>query len=146
MLGRSFLEYQSEYTPEAYGATVSPDIERRLHEGEIWLAYHNSDAVGTISAAIEPLGVHIRGMAIIPEARGLGIAGALLRQVEQFAREHGVSRMHLHTTPFLLRAIRCYERFGFVRSEEPPSDLLGTPLFSMEKELSIETSERATGK
>jgi hypothetical protein len=43
--------------------------------------------------------------------------------------------MRLHTTPFLSRAIRCYERFGFVRSQDPPSNLFGTPLFTMEKQL-----------
>src|SRR5260370_227302 len=43
--------------------------------------------------------------------------------------------MYLSTTPFLDRAIRLYERFGFQRSDEGPLDLFGTPLFTMTKRL-----------
>jgi ribosomal protein S18 acetylase RimI-like enzyme len=44
--------------------------------------------------------------------------------------------MLLSTAPFLDRAIRLYERFGFRRTNEGPHDLFGTPLFSMEKVIS----------
>jgi GNAT superfamily N-acetyltransferase len=52
-----------------------------------------------------------RGMAVAPEARGLRIGKALLNLTEGFAREHGVNRMFLYTTAFLLRAIRLYRSF-----------------------------------
>ncbi|HEV8659305.1 MAG TPA: hypothetical protein VGS96_11840 [Thermoanaerobaculia bacterium] len=39
----------------------------------------------------------------------------------------------LSTTPFLDRAIALYERCGFRRTDEPPHDRFGTPLFTMRK-------------
>lgn len=41
----------------------------------------------------------------------------------------------LSTTPFLARAIRLYEQSGFQPTTEGPSDLFGTPLFTMVKTL-----------
>jgi hypothetical protein len=45
----------------------------------------------------------------------------------------GYERLLLSTTPFLDRAIRLYEKFGFRRNGEPPHDLFGTPLITMDK-------------
>ncbi|MBC7909661.1 MAG: GNAT family N-acetyltransferase, partial [Pyrinomonadaceae bacterium] len=79
--------------------------------------------------------LYIRGMAALPLARGQGIGELLLKHVESFAREHGHERLTLSTTPFLDRAIRLYERAGFLRSDDGPHDLFGTPLFTMAKVL-----------
>ena len=75
----------------------------------------------------------IRSMSVRPEARGKGVGGRLLEQVEGFARQQGCKRMFLSTTPFLHQAIRLYEQFGFVQTDEDPHALQGTPLFTMEK-------------
>ena len=77
-------------------------------------------------------------MAILPTARGQGIGRVLLEQVERFASESGQRRLFLSTTPFLLRAIRLYEQFGFRRSGEGLQDLFGTPLFTMVKPIGEE--------
>ena len=74
-------------------------------------------------------------MAVLPAARGQRVGELLLKQVEDFAIAHGCRRLFLSTTPFLSRAIRLYERFGFRRTEEGPGDLFGTPLYTMEKML-----------
>jgi ribosomal protein S18 acetylase RimI-like enzyme len=91
--------------------------------------------VGTVGAVPVDEDLYIRGMAIVPAARGRKIGEMLLRQVESFAFAHGYKRLLLSTTPFLTRAIRLYEHFGFRRSSDEPSDLFGTPLFTMIKPL-----------
>jgi GNAT superfamily N-acetyltransferase len=74
-------------------------------------------------------------MAVLPEARGHDIGELLLEHVERYAREQGCKRMYLSTTPFLDRAIRLYERWGFRRDDAGPHALYGTPLFTMVKTL-----------
>lgn len=136
-LEESFLEYRELYTPEGYAATVIPadEVRVRMSEGPMWLAVENAQIIGTVAAISKGEVLHVRGMGIVPTARGKKIGELLLKHVEEFARRQGKTRMTLSTTPFLARAIRLYENFGFERSDEGPLNLFGTPLFSMEKEL-----------
>jgi ribosomal protein S18 acetylase RimI-like enzyme len=134
-LSAAFAEYESWYTPEAYAATV-PDgeqIECRLSEGPVWVALRDEKVVGTVSVVDKGDAIYIRSMAVVPSARGQRIGESLLGQVESFAAERGYERMILSTTPFLHRAIRLYENFGFRRNDAEPKNLSGTPLFTMEK-------------
>jgi GNAT superfamily N-acetyltransferase len=137
VLLRSFEEYMSAYTEAAFATTTptSNQIAARMSEGPIWLALDAQKAVGTISVAPREQGLYVRSMAVVPEARGKGVGDLLLSQVESFAREHGYKRLFLSTTPFLARAIRLYERWGFTQTGDGPHDLFGTPLFTMVKDL-----------
>jgi GNAT superfamily N-acetyltransferase len=73
-------------------------------------------------------------MAVRPDARGRGVATQLLDCVSAFAHERAACRLTLKTTPFLADAIRLYERAGFRRTANP-SDLHGTPLIEMAKDV-----------
>lgn len=105
----------------------------RAKEGPVWVALHDGRIVGTASAISKGDSLYIRGMAVIPIARGKGVGHDLLSHIENFAKANSVSRLFLSTTPFLDRAIRLYERFGFRRTDQGPHELFGTPLFTMEK-------------
>jgi len=136
VLLEAFREYLPQYTPPGFAATTpSPsEVLRRMEEGPVWLAMIESEIVGTVSAVLRgERALYIRGMAVLPQARGLRIGNLLFELIEEYAREHGCTKLVLSTTPFLDRAIRLYERLGFVRTEEGPDDLHGTPLFTMEK-------------
>lgn len=137
VLHEAFAEYESLYTPAAFAATVCSiqKVQHRMSEGPLWVAIQNEHVVGTVSAIPDSSVVYIRGMALSPAARGQGIGRLLLQQVEQFAHEQSATRLFLSTTPFLTRAICLYEQFGFQRSDEGPSELFGTPLFTMVKTL-----------
>ena len=139
VLAESFVEYESFYTPEAYTATTpSHDkIQSRLNEGPTWVALRNEAVVGTVSAVPEGDALYIRGMAVLPAARGLGIGETLLIHVESYASAHGYKRLTLSTTPFFSHAIHLYENFGFRRINEGPQDLFGTPLIMMAKTLGV---------
>lgn len=137
VLLQSFIEYRSAYTPEAFAATC-PDIEQvkvRLTEGPLWVALLDDSVVATVSVVQHGESLYIRGMAALPEARGLRIGELLMNQAEAFAFSLECRRLFLSTTPFLSRAIALYERLGFNRSGAGPHDLYGTPLFTMEKTL-----------
>lgn len=106
-----------------------------MNEGPMWIALYNEAIVGTVAAAPKGEALHVRGMGIVPNARGKRIGELLLKSVEEFAAAQGYKRMILSTTPFLSRAIRQYANFGFKRSGEAPFDLFGTPLFTMVKDV-----------
>jgi len=108
----------------------------------MWVAVLDDQIVGTVAAVAKNDSLYIRGMGIVPEARGKRIGEALLRQVEKFAVDEGYKSLTLSTTPFLTRAIRLYEGFGFERINTQTTDLFGTPLFSMYKKLSTSSSVR----
>ena len=131
----AFSEYRPLYTTQAFAATTPTDerVLLRFHEGPVWIAHQHEKVVGTVSARQDSDSIYIRGMAVLPEARGQHIGVALLRNVEDFAQRHRCRRLFLSTTPFLDRATRLYERYGFRRTDDGPHDLFGTPLFTMEK-------------
>jgi GNAT superfamily N-acetyltransferase len=137
VLYNAFLEHRAAYTTPAFSATTpgADTIAARMGEGPAWVALLDNIIVGTVAAAPRPMGLYVRSMAVLPEARGHRIGELLLKHVERYAREHGHTRMYLSTTPFLDRAIRLYERWGFRRDDTGPHDLHGTPLFTMVKTL-----------
>ena len=141
VLRSSFAEYEPSYTAEAFAATVpTPEqILARMGEGPVWVAVENGTIIGTVSAVPKAAGLYVRGMAVDPSARGRGAGRALLGRAEEFARRSGIGRLFLSTTPFLSGAIRLYERHGFRRDGAGPHDLLGTPLFTMVKDLTRAT-------
>ena len=106
-----------------------------MNEGPMWVALYDEAIVGAVAAVSKGAALYVRGMGIVPAARGKGIGELLLEHVENLACVQSYKRMILSTTPFLIRAIKLYEQFGFVRSSEGPFDLFGTPLFTMVKDL-----------
>ena len=137
VLAESFIEYRDSYTPAAFAATTprSEEVRSRMAEGPVWVALFDGAVVGTVAAVASGDDLYVRGMAVLPNGRGRGIGELLLRQIEEYASLRSYRRLILSTTPFLHRAIQLYERFGFRRDEEGPHDLLGTPLFTMSKNL-----------
>jgi len=138
VLRQSFAEFESLYTTEGFAATVvsAEDLIHRIGEGPVWVALWGQTIAGTASAVLKgERGLYVRGVAVRPPSRGMGIAAALLREVESFARTERCRRMYLTTTPFLNDAIRLYERWGFTRVPDGDEDLFGTPLFTMAKNL-----------
>ncbi len=135
VLRMAFAEFEPQYTPAAFAATVpsADELRARYDEGPVWVALCRDQVVGTVAAVLKQEGVYIRSMAVTPDGRGQGLATRLLDQVERFARQDGAARLFLSTTPFLTNAIRVYERYGFVRIYGGPNSLFGTPLFAMEK-------------
>ena len=138
VLRESFAEFEALYTPGGFGATVlRPEgVALRIDEGPVWVALLAGQIAGTASALRKgESDLYVRGVAVVPRARGCGIAASLLSQVEQFARQEQCRRLFLTTTPFLDSAIRLYERSGYTRVLNGDEDLFGTPLFPMEKKI-----------
>lgn len=136
LLTCAFVEFKHLYTPEAFVATVLPetDVLGRLEEGPLWVAEKQAAVIGTVGAICMPDSLMVRGMAVNPEGRGLGIGKALLRVSEDFAQQQGYDRLSLYTTAFLHRAIHLYQSSGF-RFTGETANPHGTELLRMEKAL-----------
>ena len=137
VLAHAFADYRPLYTAAGFSATTptAPRILDRMAEGPVWVALDRDRIVGTVSVLLRGSQCYVRGMAILPSGQGRGAGRLLLQTVEEFAIAAEATSLTLSTTPFLDRAIRLYERFGFRRSSEGPTDLFGTPLFTMTKDL-----------
>jgi putative acetyltransferase len=105
----------------------------------VWVAVRANVIVGTISAYSEGSSLHIRSMAVHPSMRGQGIEKLLLGRVEDFAFANDYKRLLLNTTPFMNRAIRLYERFGF-EFNGTEQNWFGTRLRTMTIELTLARS------
>ncbi len=137
-LAAAFERHRSDYTEDAFNDTV-PDLEAmaaRLQHMTIFCASGPSRAViGTIACGVTSPGEgHLRGMAVLPEFQGLGIADGLLNAAEKELRARACSRVTLDTTRPLLRAVRFYTRNGYTRTERV-QNFFGMPLFEYEKQL-----------
>lgn len=135
LLHSSFVEYRSLYTIAGFEATTgsAEQMVERMKQGPVWVALLDEKIVGTVSVVAKGKSLYVRGMAVQPSARGRQIGDQILTHIEAFAVAEEFERLFLSTTPFLDRAIRLYENFGFQRTDEGPDDLHGTPLFTMAK-------------
>lgn len=78
-------------------------------------ARENRQTLGVGALAIMHEYGEVKSMFTAPEARGKGVAAALLRQIEDAARDEGIDTLRLETGDPLDAAVRLYERFGFRR-------------------------------
>ena len=128
-LAAAFAPYHNSYTAAGLADTVldSESVQRRLREMYVFVAVSQGNVVGTVACAASGEEGHLRGMAVLPDWQGSGVASALLQAAEAEIRNQRCKRITLDTTKPLARAIRFYARHGFTRSGRV-SDFFGMPL------------------
>lgn len=58
----------------------------------------------------------VKSLYTSPQGRGKGIAAAIMRVIEDTAKDEGLTSLKLETGDELEAAVRLYERLGFIRS------------------------------
>lgn len=113
--------YKRPSDPEGARAYLQARLERS--EATVFLALENARAVGFAllhdtfsSGAMKPLTI-LNDLYTIPEARGKGVATALIARSAQHAHEHGSFSLRLRTARDNTVAQSVYERVGFKRDE-----------------------------
>ncbi|MFD1157081.1 GNAT family N-acetyltransferase [Roseovarius aestuarii] len=91
-------------------ALCAPDIH-------FFAARDGGQTLGTGALAVRDGYGEVKAMFTAPEARGKGVAAALLRQLEDQARSLDLSQIKLETGEELAEAVRLYERHGFNRCD-----------------------------
>jgi GNAT superfamily N-acetyltransferase len=96
--------------------------------GLLLIASRGDQPLGCVALLLRPeadgtvrLG-EIKRMYVDPAARGLGVGSALLTDLEQRARERGLTTLRLDTHTDLVEARRLYARFGY-EDTEPFNDV-----------------------
>lgn len=136
-LEAAFAPYRPQYTCLAFEDTVPGprEISERMRTMTLYVAgVPNCDVVATVGSSTNGKEGHLRGMAVLPAWQGHFIADHLLRSVEEDLMEAGCERLTLDTTLPLERAIRFYERNGFLRTGRV-TDFYGMPLHEFVKRL-----------
>jgi GNAT superfamily N-acetyltransferase len=134
-LAAAFEPYAASYTPEAYADTVldGDALADRLRKMHVLVASSRGAIAGTVAGSLTDGEGHLRGMAVLPEYRGSGMAGMLLTAIEGWLKDAGCKRVTLDTTLPLLAAIKFYENNGYRRSGRI-ADFFGMPLVEYVKE------------
>lgn len=89
-------------------ALCAPDIR-------FFAARRGARTLGTGALALRAGYGEVKSMFVAEEARGQGVAGALLARIEAEARAQGLPWLRLETGTLLHEAHRLYARHGFVR-------------------------------
>ena len=79
----------------------------------LFAAREGQETLGTGALAIKDGYGEVKSMFTLEAARGKGVAAALLRQIEDTAREHNLTSLKLETGDTVHAAHRLYERHGF---------------------------------
>ena len=135
-LGSAFEPFRAHYSPEAFLDTVlNPELlRRRMREMHVLVAVSGDRIVGTVGGSITQQQGHLRGMAVVRESHGSGVALELLNRIEGWLKEQHCRRISLDTTMPLTRAMGFYEKNGYKKSGRV-FDFFGMPLIEYEKEL-----------
>lgn len=84
----------------------------------IFFAARENDAtLGTGALVLKDGYAEVKSMFTAPEARGRGVAAAILLALEDTARTRSVPTLKLETGDPLKSAVRLYERAGFTRCD-----------------------------
>lgn len=61
----------------------------------------------------------LQKMYFLPEARGRGAGAKMMEHCLNYARKQGFEQCYLETLPYMMHAVRLYERTGFKSLEKP---------------------------
>lgn len=112
-----WVQYQEDMKDAVINEKVKARIVAEL-DGEVVgsvFLYDSSEA----AYGLPELGIHspiMRLLAVSTQARGHGIATALIRASVNRSLQWGAETLHLHTNDMMSSAIKLYERLGFQRA------------------------------
>ncbi len=120
-----FLGYQAFYGKDVAAAAAREFLAERIERGQstIFLAWNDDQAVGFVqlypafaSLSLAPNWI-LNDLFVVPEARGTGVAEALMQAARELALANGAAEIFLQTARDNTVAQRLYQRLGYVRDD-----------------------------
>ncbi|MEL6683841.1 MAG: GNAT family N-acetyltransferase [Pseudomonadota bacterium] len=113
LLKQSHALMKSLFPPEDnFYLDIDDLVAPNIH---FYAAREGTEILGTGALMIKPDYGEIKSMFVSEAARGKGVAAAILRQIEDTARDEGVGILKLETGNVLHAAHRLYARHGFTK-------------------------------
>jgi ribosomal protein S18 acetylase RimI-like enzyme len=124
----AYAQFESTYPADfSYYFDMVVKVERHFENAEIIVAEQDGRLLATVmfyrDGSLSAQGpwpedsAGVLRLAVIPEARGLGLARRLTDECIRRCREYGIKTLALHTTDWMPVAKAMYERMGFTRDE-----------------------------
>ena len=111
LLRQSHGLMQSLFPPEDnFYLDIDDLVAPNIH---FYTARDGDQILGTGALMVKDTYGEVKSMFVAEAARGKGVAAALLRQIEDTAREEGLAMLKLETGNVLHAAHRLYARHGF---------------------------------
>jgi predicted GNAT family N-acyltransferase len=92
------------------GVSLAADQDGRDHEATHLVAVEGGRVIGTCRLLFGGRLARLGRLAVEPEERGRGVAGAILREADRVSRAFGAERITLHAQTY---ALALYEREGY---------------------------------
>lgn len=102
------------------------DAAARIEQAEVLISFVDDEPVGSVTVTdgpplaniAEPGELEVRMLAVLPRARRLGVAGALMQAAEDLARSRGMQKVVLSTDPAMTAARSLYAGRGYSRTPD----------------------------
>ncbi len=117
-IAAAFEQYRGKLKPEsaAFGETAK-GIRQELRRGAgAILAERNGKIVGCVMTKMLEGDLYFGRLAVLPEARGLGVARRLIEAVEEDARRRGLPGVRLGVRVVLTDNQRLFASLGYVET------------------------------
>jgi ribosomal protein S18 acetylase RimI-like enzyme len=120
----AYAEYDGTLIPPSGALRESvADVQQAMTRGGALLAWDDDEVVGSARFQAYPDYVYIGRVGVIPSHRGKGVGSALMRGIEEIARERGFDQIQLIVRMSLPENLDFYKRLGYevIRTEPHPS-------------------------
>lgn len=118
LLGKTQVNYMVDLLQSA------PALREQIAHGYTYYFIRGGgQTIGFCGVQMQGAKLFLSKLYLSDEFRGRGVGQLALGQVAAIARDRGAKSVYLTVNKGNLRAVRAYEKFGFVRTEEQVSDI-----------------------
>jgi len=121
-IAAAFEQYRGRLVPEsgAFGETAE-NIARQMEAGAgALIAERNGQALACVMTEMQEGDLYFGRLAVLPQARGLGLAKRLIDAVEAEARRRGLPGVRLGVRVVLTDNQRLFVSLGYVETSREP--------------------------
>lgn len=114
VIAAAFEGHRSRLTPPSSSLDKSPEsVKQELQTAKALVACKGDKTIGCVFYSPREDFVYLAHLAVLPNYRGLGIAKALMQEVEMKTLEAGFTKVRLSVRLALEKTRAFYERLGY---------------------------------